>query len=65
MNNTARFPSRARPVSNASFATELEVAIRDTAAFIFIREAYKYFAPPAAHREQVSARARRFMRSGG
>jgi hypothetical protein len=64
MNRTARLPSQARPTGFATLLPNLQAAVRDTAAFIFIREAYTFFAPPPALRYSPSQRAQRFMRSG-
>lgn len=64
MNNTARLPSSARPFSLGAVLSGLAEALRDTAAFIFVREAHAYFTPPPALRHAVSPRARRFMRGG-
>lgn len=64
MNQTARFPTHSRPASLGAVLSSLAAAARDTAAFIFVREAHAYFVAPRAMRHPVSARAQRFMRSG-
>jgi hypothetical protein len=64
MNQLARQPSDARVIYLGALLSGLAAAVRDTAAFMLIREAHGYFAPPRAFRHPVSKRARRFMRGG-
>ncbi len=64
MNQTARFPTQAHPTGLGAILSGLAAAARDTAAFIFVREAHAYFVAPRALRHPVSKRAQRFMRGG-
>lgn len=64
MNQLARLPSQARVIHFGAVAASLASAVRDTAAFIFVREAHAFFVVPRAFRHPVSERARRFLRSG-
>ena len=64
MNHAARFPAPTRPVGLNAVLSGLGAALRDTAAFVFVREAHAYFAPPPALRQAPTPRARRFMRGG-
>ena len=64
MNQTARLPSQTRAPYLGSILSSLGTALRDTAAFIFVREAHAYYVAPKALRSPVSKRAQRFMRGG-
>jgi hypothetical protein len=62
MNQLARAPSQARVDHVGALLSVLAAAVRDTAAYIVIREAHAFFTSPPALRHPVSQRARRFMR---
>jgi hypothetical protein len=64
MNQIARIPSQARLGYLGALLSSLGAAVRDTAAFIFVREAHAFFVAPRAFRYPVSKRAQRFMRGG-
>jgi hypothetical protein len=64
MNQSARLQPQARLVPLGALLSSLGAAVRDTAAFVFVREAHAFFVTPRAFRYPVSKRAQRFMRGG-